>query len=390
MKVPEPRQLSSGNWFIYLRLGGEGIPVTEPSRAACIRSAQLIKAEYMAGKKKPAGRGAERTVGELIDGYITRYEPVLSPATVRGYQTIRDNRFPGVMDRRPAEVRDWQKAVNEELRHVGAKTVKNAWFLVSAALRDAKEPVPDVKLPAVAEKELGFLQPEEIPPFLEAARGDPCELEMLLELHGLRASEARQVICENQIDLRAGLIRVRGAVVRGKTGFVSKETNKSRAGMRPVQILIPRLAELAGEYAARGEPLPSHSASMTLAHVHKTAARAGVTDVDNHDLRRTLASLGYSLGISEHALADVCGWDDYETMHRIYIKLAQRDRRGALDALKDFFAPETDEQRLASALETLEDLRKKCGDLPALQAVFSEVDKLINANRNCKPSTEKR
>lgn len=380
MKVPEPRQLSSGNWYVYLRLGGEGISVTEPTRAACIKSAQLIKAEYMAGKRDARPVSEARTVGELIDSYIKKYEPVLSPATVRGYQTIRDNRFQQIMHLTPPEVRSWQKVINAELKEVSEKTVKNAWFLVAAALRDAKEQVPEVKLAPVPEQDLAFLEPEEIPLFLAAARGDPCELEMLLELHGLRASETRQVIRENQIDLRRGLIRVHGAVVRGKDGFVAKATNKSRAGTRPVQILIPRLTELVGEYAARGETLPSHSASMVLEHVHKTAARAGVTDVDNHDLRRTLASLGYSLGISEHALADLCGWDDLETMHRIYIKLAQRDRRGALGALQEFFAPADDRKRLAAALQQLAELQEKYGDLAQLAPVFAAAAAIADAN----------
>lgn len=57
MKLPEPRKLPSGNYFIQLRLGGESIPVTEPNRAACIREARAIKAEYLAGKRpKPLRR----------------------------------------------------------------------------------------------------------------------------------------------------------------------------------------------------------------------------------------------------------------------------------------------------------------------------------------------
>ena len=55
MKLPEPRRLASGNYFIQLRLGGESISITESSRAACIREARAIKAEYLAGKRAKAG-----------------------------------------------------------------------------------------------------------------------------------------------------------------------------------------------------------------------------------------------------------------------------------------------------------------------------------------------
>ena len=37
MKVPEPRKLKSGTWFIQMRLGGESIPVSAPTRTECIK-----------------------------------------------------------------------------------------------------------------------------------------------------------------------------------------------------------------------------------------------------------------------------------------------------------------------------------------------------------------
>ena len=70
MKLPEPRRLPSGSWFIQLRLGGESIPVTEPSRTACVNSARLIKAEYLAGRevaKKKAPPAPEMTLRELLE-----------------------------------------------------------------------------------------------------------------------------------------------------------------------------------------------------------------------------------------------------------------------------------------------------------------------------------
>lgn len=69
MKLPEPRKLPSGNYFIQLRLGGESISITDPNRAACIREARAIKAEYLAGKRAKAAPEAP-TLTEAIDAYI--------------------------------------------------------------------------------------------------------------------------------------------------------------------------------------------------------------------------------------------------------------------------------------------------------------------------------
>jgi hypothetical protein len=51
MKVPEPRKLKSGTWFIQMRLGGESVPVSAATRTECIRQAEKIKADYRNGKK---------------------------------------------------------------------------------------------------------------------------------------------------------------------------------------------------------------------------------------------------------------------------------------------------------------------------------------------------
>ena len=40
MKVPEPRKLKSGTWFIQMRLGGESVPVSAATRTECIRQAE--------------------------------------------------------------------------------------------------------------------------------------------------------------------------------------------------------------------------------------------------------------------------------------------------------------------------------------------------------------
>lgn len=380
MKIPEPRQLPSGSWHIQLRLGGQSVSVTEDTRAACIRTAQLIKAEHMAGKREI--RATDRTLGELIDAYIKKYTPVLSPATVRGYQSIRDHRFPSVMDLAPGTVRDWQSVINAELRICSEHTVKNAWGLVTASLKDAKQPVPEVKLAQIPDNELSFLEPEEIPAFVAAARGDLCELEMLLELHGLRSSEMLQVIKENRINLKTNRIEVRGAVVRSTSGMVQKKTNKSKAGTRPVPILIPRLGELVKVYRDRGAEIPLHGTTTILRHVHETCARAGVTDVTNHGLRRSFATLCFSEGVNLHVLQQWGGWQDLGTLNKIYIKCAQRDKTDAERNMQAFFYEPTDEERLALAFDKLRETLGDYADLRELEPLRVELARLQTLTKN--------
>ena len=85
MRVPKPRKLR----FIQLRLGGESVSVTELTEKQCIKTAQLVKAEYLAGKRGNAARD-NITLAQAIDKYVGSRSNILSPSTLRGYNTIND------------------------------------------------------------------------------------------------------------------------------------------------------------------------------------------------------------------------------------------------------------------------------------------------------------
>lgn len=381
MKDTKVKKLPSGNYNVRLRLGGEEISITRPTEVECRTEARLIKAEYKAGKRVKK-KAVDITLGEAIDKYIEKYESVLSAATIRGYSSSRKNRFKDYMGKPISQIDDWQEMINKELAIASEHTVKNAWGLVSPALSDLKIPVPEVKLAKVPTNELSFLDPDEIPLFLDAAKGDPAEIEMLLELHSLRESEAMFVVRNSDlIDLKHNVIHVNGAYVPNKSNkFVEKKTNKTALSTRDIPIMIPRLSELVKHYRDNKLPIPVHAAPTVLSHVHKTCAKAGITDTTNHGLRRTFASLGYSLGLSERIIMDLGGWEDPKTVHRIYIKLSKRDKDSASKAMVDFYLQGRDSY--SKALKELRDIRQRYKDVEELTDVFELIDKKQNADEN--------
>lgn len=68
IKVPNPRQLKSGNWNI--ELAAEGQSVTEPTRDLCIARARAIRAGFLETKMKE--KRPPITLGEAIDQYVDR------------------------------------------------------------------------------------------------------------------------------------------------------------------------------------------------------------------------------------------------------------------------------------------------------------------------------
>lgn len=334
MKVPEPRRLKSGTWFIQMRLNGVSVPVSAPTAKECRDMAALIKSEHRAGRRV-ISRPSDKTLKSVVADYIKAREPVRSPSTIRGYTQIKDLRFSEYMDK-PAVSINYQQMINDELGVASPKTVKNAWMLIRASLDAADIPVPKVELPMVPVKDLSYLQPEEIPKFLKAIRGDSAEIGILILLHGLRLSEAKGLTWNN-IDTKNSVMHIRGARVRGTDGYVQKATNKNTASSRDVPIMIPRLAELLKGVKDKTGYVITAPESTLLSHVRRACERAGVTVVSNHGLRRSMASLAYHVGLTERQLMALGGWSDYQTMHKVYIRLAASDKTAACNAISKFF-----------------------------------------------------
>lgn len=344
MRVPTPRQLPSGSWYIQLRLGGESIPITTATRRECVSQAQIIKADYLAGrtiKKKTLPPAPEMTLRELIDAYIQKYKPVLSPATVRGYCVIRDNRFQRHMATKLCDLPDWQQIINEETGKCSAKTLRNAWGLIRAALTDARQDVPTVTLPQIVSNERPFLTSEEIRRFVAAVHGSPFEIPILLGLHGLRRSEIA-ALDWRQVDLKVGVIHVEGALVPDENGhYVRKRTNKNQTSKRPVPIMIPELRaalEAVSKSDRTGPVVRCHINSIYKA-VNSICKREGLPQIGAHGLRHSFASLGHYVGVPEHEMQILGGWKDAGTMRKIYEHIEKDALIRSENAMAAFFAP---------------------------------------------------
>ena len=337
MKVPTPRKLSSGTWFVQLRLDGQSISVTAPTKTECRTKAELIKAKYRNGQKDLKFRKVgEMTLREAVNQYIDSRKATLSPTTIRGYTLDLKHRFPKYMDKKIAAIK-WQTMIDDELKNKSEKTVKNAWGLIRSSLSALDYPIPEVSLAKVPVNEIAFLQPEEIKPFCEALKGKSYEIPALLELHGLRLSEVLGLDWKN-VDCKKWIITVNGARVRSLDGMVDKATNKNETSTRKVPIVIPQLRDAMKAVEDKTGPVANLGQLALLRDVKRTCKNAGVTVVTNHGLRHSFASLCYHQKISERQVMQWGGWADFQTMHRIYIRLAASDETEAAKNMESFFA----------------------------------------------------
>lgn len=336
MKVPEPRRLPSGNYFIQLRLNGQSLPFTSEDPVECKTMAELAKAEHRAGKRKIKKLPKSVTLREAMLKFIEDSKDTLSPSTYDRYKVYTNCRFKDYLDMPIGEIK-WQRMIDDELRKVSPKTVKNGWGLVSPSLKFIGYPVPEVRLAQVPINETAFLQPEEIKPFCEALKGRSYEIALLLCLHGLRISEVKGLTWKD-IDLKKNVINVRGAYVKGPDGFVDKPTNKNDTSTRPVPIMIPQLEKaLKAVENKTGKVVTIHN-SVLLEDLKRACGRAGVTELSLHGLRHSFASLCFFLEIPMEQIQKWGGWKDDKTLKRIYIHLAASAETEHKKAFSKFFA----------------------------------------------------
>ena len=337
MKTPKAKKLPSGSWFVRVRVNGQDIGITKDTEKAAVAEAMAIKAGIKEARKTEE---SATTLREAIDQFIEQRRVSLSPATIKGYRLIQKNRFQSIMDWPISKLSDadFQRAINLEAKRLNAKTTRNSWSFLATVLREITVRSVRVSLPHIVREERPFLQPEQIPVFLDACRGRKHEIGMLLCLHGLRASEVLDVRWDD-IDLDAGTITVHGAAVLDENRkLVHKKANKIDASRRTVPILIDQLAD-----AVRNTPhvseyvCPVSSGAILYQSVNRTCRAAGLPEVGAHGLRHSFASLAFHLGIPEETTMRLGGWSDFQTMRKIYTHLAEQDVKKHTDALKNFF-----------------------------------------------------
>ena len=364
MKVPKAKNLPSGNWFIHLRLGGENIPITAKTEKACTKQAQVIKAEYLAGRREKLPTLDDITLTQCIDKYIQR-RAQLSPATLRGYKIIQKNYFQAYMEKPIRSIKNWQEVYDSEKQRLSPYTLKNAFgFLRSVYKETMRREMPVVDMLPPTRSERPFLDKEEIRQFLAAIEGRNCEIGALLALHSLRVSETLDLTWED-VDLKRKRLRVHGAVVPDADNkWVRKDTNKNDTSRRYVPIFIPRLEELLAEHYGDDRPVCRYTTEAGLYKaINNACESAGLPKVGNHGLRHSFASLVVLLHLPEPVLQAVGGWKDSATVHKIYTHISQRDLEEQLADVQAWFEDQPDTNANENANRGVQPL--KINDLAA-------------------------
>lgn len=335
MKIPKATRLPSGAWRCRVQVDGQIMSITKPTEKGAVNAALALKTGLIKEARTPT---SEKTLYDAAELWIDDNRNRLSPSTVRGYVTAKENGFRGLMGMKCSAITDRHiaQAINAECRKFSAKTVKNRWGFVSQVLTWATGKEYSAKLPQVVRPDIDFLDQEQLDTFMDYIKGRKEEIVALLALSSLRRSEIAALDWSN-IDLKHRWIHVRGAMVPDEHHqMVTKATNKNSTSRRDVPIIDPLYTALQAVEDKTGPVVKVHPATM-LRQINEACAAAGVPEVGCHGLRHSFASLCHILNIPAQVAMEIGGWSDRATMDRIYTHVSKRDKNAFENAFTDHF-----------------------------------------------------
>lgn len=331
--IPKPKPLADGTYSAQMMVNGERFTIKADSLEEYEVKARATKLLLLNDAKKPK----KFSLGYVVDSYIEKNRQIFSPSTTRGYVMIRNNRFKSYMAKPYTDI-DYQQMVNDEAPACSSKTLVNAFALIRSSLKAFGYAVPEVNLPAVIAPDLLFLDYEQIPVFLSAIKGKAGELASILALHSLRMSELLAVTAE---DISDEHITVNKAVVRDENNQYVQKITKTVQSTRQIPVMIPRLLEL----LPNSGRLVTNTPSAIEKQIKKACESSSLPYISCHGLRRSFASLAFHLRWDERSIMQAGGWSNMQTVHKVYIKLAQQDYLDNVQSMADFYRITTGDRK---------------------------------------------
>lgn len=298
-------KLPSGNYRAQIRIGGKRYSFTAKKQS---------DAEEQARKFKDRKADVTATpLGEAIDEYIQAKENVLSPATIKGYKSIRKNNLQDIMDTPVRELTDQavQRSINRMAVNHAPKTVKNALGLITATI---KLFAPDLRIrvtiPAAKQIEYSIPTTEELNMILDNAGFNLRTAIMLAAFCSLRRGE---IVALDSKDIKGNVIHVRRNAVTNSDGELIIKTPKTYKSDRYVVAPPILLEHIKG---IKGRICPMKPGSIT--GLFRRACKKVNLNCRFHDLRHYYASINHALGVPDQYIMLSGGWKSDVTLKRIY------------------------------------------------------------------------
>lgn len=321
--MPKARKLPSGSWQVTVYSHTEYVDGKPKRIRQTFTASTKAEAEYQAAVFKRENKRrvtSDLTLGDAMQGYIDSKDGILSPATIRGYTTIKRHHLLDLQQKQLSRIKnvDIQIAINQERKAKGwsPKTTKNIAGFVSAAISLYRDDFNfKISLPQKELRDYHLPTQNEITALLSHTEGKDLRTAILLSAClGLRRGE----ICAlkwSDFDWKNKTVRINKATVQSEDGWSTK-TPKSFAGYRTLSLSDGLIEEL-NKIKSTGFVIEISPAVLSNQFA-RTVKRLGFDHFRFHDLRHFNASLMMANGIPDKYAIERMGHSTTAILRSVY------------------------------------------------------------------------
>lgn len=310
-----PKKLPSGSWRcqVYDYTDEKGKKRYKSITASTKKECQLLAAEFSANKQRISK--SNLTVAEALEEYISIKKTVLSPTSVRSYDSMRKNRF-SMLNNLPihnltnSDVQKWVNALSKELT---SKSVHNTYgYLTTVLDMFAPEIRIKAKLPRKQKPDLYVPSDSDVKQILTLVEGTDLEIAILFAAFGpLRRGEICALTSD---DIHENTVTVSKSMVRdAQNHWVIKEpkTDSSYRTVIMPDFVIDRIKDIDG-------PLIKVKPDTLTEQFERIFKKTDVPKFRFHDLRHYSASIMHAIGIPDQYIMQRGGWSTDGVMKAVY------------------------------------------------------------------------
>lgn len=336
----KPTKLPSGAYrcLVYLGKDANGKrmqkSVTSYDYYDCLEQAAKLAKHHHETVLNPSSM----TLEEAIDKYIELKANVLSPATIRGYNSIKGSHLQLEMQMPLRNINKTvaQRAINREAGLYSAKTVKNVYGLLTAVMKQFANKELNITLPQQTHFEGSVLEEADMKKLIKALKGEDVEIPILLAMFlGLRRSEILALTHEDY-NPKTKTLSITKALVPDKNNKYVLKTTKTVKSTRKISVPTYLSSRLEAHIEA-GKDFCSVSPSHICTKLGKICKANDIPKVRLHDLRHQNASIMLKLGIADKYAMERGGWSSNATMKNIYQHTISSEKQNVDDTINSYF-----------------------------------------------------
>ncbi len=295
--------------------------------------------------KKGKQKASTLTLRQAIDAHIDSLRATKSPKTVEGYEIIRDNAFPTIMEVSIAKLTNemLQRAIDAETvrpstssrskgKPISSKTLKNEWGLISTVLKkNAPALTLDISIPEAISAVHELSRPEDI---FAIVKGTEIELPVLLAMWLSFTMSEIKGLCKST-SIKGEYLYIAEVEVNVKGQAIKKQIAKNSKRNRMHRI-PPYIKELIDQVET--DQLVTLSSHAVYSRFVRLLKKHNMPHMTFHDLRHVNASVMSFLSIPTQYAMDRGGWSSDKVMKKTYMQIYNQERVAVDDKIDDYFS----------------------------------------------------